>query len=208
LPPNIVKAVSYYNQLILEFDQEIYAHSVENLMNVLRVIRFNSEYLEFDISGIEIVNNYLLLTLDNNIISEIETVSYAGHLPAGEYDLDCYLRNSDNIAALSFANIEVFPVKSFFKGNKFLENKIDELAQDIEILVYPNPANGKLFVEVPSNENKWYIQLYNIYGQMLLERTVSERKTDLNIFNLISGTYYIKVISESGFEDIKLIIKN
>ena len=60
--------------------------------------------------------------------------------------------------------------------------------------LYPNPVTkGSLFIELPDGKNNELIQIFDISGKLLLTRIIAERKTEINISNLQSGLYIVKI---------------
>lgn len=85
-------------------------------------------------------------------------------------------------------------------GTDDLNNPIDS------ILVYPNPATTKLFIKTPNpSSNNTFLILYNINGQKVFERRISELTTEININNLQHGTYLVKLFGKTGVKNFKFI---
>ncbi len=68
-----------------------------------------------------------------------------------------------------------------------------------ELLVYPNPASDQLTV-ILKNEtaNKALIQLFDVYGRLVLQENVSATTSQLNTQNLESGLYFLVVNEAIG----------
>lgn len=66
-----------------------------------------------------------------------------------------------------------------------------------ELIVYPNPATSKLYVEVntPSIDNN-SIKIFNVYGRLVVEQIVITARIQLNLPNLENGLYFL-VVNES-----------
>lgn len=73
------------------------------------------------------------------------------------------------------------------------------------IVIYPNPANDNITVENTSGINNEMISVYNIQGQLLLQQTMHNTKTRIDISALPSGVYVLKVRTESGVEVRKFV---
>jgi hypothetical protein len=86
-----------------------------------------------------------------------------------------------------------------------------EEAKDIilEISVYPNPATGyvKLKVGNYDSDNLSY-RLYNIDGKPLQGNKIEGNETLIQLKNLVSGTYLLKVIDHNKELKTFKIIKN
>lgn len=84
-------------------------------------------------------------------------------------------------------------------------NGVDEQLQSFEFKIYPNPANGKVFIE--GAENGFYT-LYNSQGKKLKSEASGGNKVSIDISDCSSGIYILEVISNSQQSyRKKLIIK-
>jgi len=59
------------------------------------------------------------------------------------------------------------------------------------LLIYPNPAKDKFIIEAPYTIKG--IKLYNINGQLVIEKTEDTSQSEINVSNLPSGIYFIHV---------------
>ena len=75
-----------------------------------------------------------------------------------------------------------------------------------ELLVYPNPAIDEVTLEVLSETQKSLVQLFDISGKQLLEKTITS-KTTLSLNEFSSGIYFLKVSSNSNTSTQKLVVK-
>ena len=64
-----------------------------------------------------------------------------------------------------------------------------------EFVAYPNPTSGQFEVTIPISSKPTTVQVYNMFGQLVLENSVSENvsKTQLNLSGKPNGVYFIKV---------------
>lgn len=71
--------------------------------------------------------------------------------------------------------------------------------------IYPNPvSNGKLFIETSINGIK-SIAIYDTLGKQVLNATTSSN--EINVENLLSGIYFIKVVEDNKTSYAKFIVK-
>ena len=91
-----------------------------------------------------------------------------------------------------------------------LTSGIKEIAgQDNDVMVYPNPANSNLTVELKSNVNELITaQLFTLNGQMVNEFEIpaNENKATLSVNELESGVYVLKLLSGDIFYTKKVTI--
>ena len=71
--------------------------------------------------------------------------------------------------------------------------------------VYPNPATNNFTVDL-GNDEKANIQLFNIVGQMVYSETITG-STQVNVANLHSGVYMLKVNQNGKTYTTKVIVK-
>jgi hypothetical protein len=84
------------------------------------------------------------------------------------------------------------------------ESNLDK-GDNIEWSISPNPTESIVAITI---ENCTYctIEILDIAGRILNTVTAKENKTLFNCDALSSGIYFIKIKSESGYEDVKKLI--
>ena len=76
-----------------------------------------------------------------------------------------------------------------------------------KLLLYPNPAQDFLFVNIPKDKNIYKLEIYNSQGILTKSFNNIENGNILNIENLSNGFYIIKILyNDNTFETDKLII--
>ena len=74
-----------------------------------------------------------------------------------------------------------------------------------ELSIYPNPATGqKVFITTKKNEAK-RIEIYNVLGKNVLSINLTGK--ELNITDLESGIYILKIQEGRGTATRKLVIR-
>jgi photosystem II stability/assembly factor-like uncharacterized protein len=81
---------------------------------------------------------------------------------------------------------------------------VDELSQG-SIKVYPNPIKDVVNIESGSGIQK--VEILNITGQVVINHQVDGKIVTLNTSSLKSGVYFLKVTTESGSFDKKIVIQ-
>ena len=97
----------------------------------------------------------------------------------------------DVISASSYDN------KVAWYGNSVLE--IQDNHQN-KITLYPNPTNGKLYIN--SKQEIVLVEVYDLVGKKVLET-----KTEIDLSNLVSGIYFVKIEDQNGFSETHKVIK-
>lgn len=80
----------------------------------------------------------------------------------------------------------------------------DVLATNGFVQVYPNPTNGDVFLvfsEVLENQ----LEVIDVTGKILISKTLTGQKINLNISHLVNGVYYVKVSNEKGLSTSKIV---
>lgn len=90
-----------------------------------------------------------------------------------------------------------------FIANFLYNEGIDEIVND-NFTLYPNPANNNLFVE--STKTIFHCGIYSIDGLLVYSSDNCSEKMEINVENLSSGTYIIK-ISSDGYTQNRVFIK-
>ena len=82
-----------------------------------------------------------------------------------------------------------------------VDDAIEELNASFN--VYPNPVNDKLYVETLTQTLT--VEIYDIYGRQQ-SMVNGQQSTVIDVTNLNSGVYFVKVVTENG-ESVKRFIK-
>jgi hypothetical protein len=75
----------------------------------------------------------------------------------------------------------------------------EQIQEDLT-LIYPNPTNGLVNIEI-QNQTIQRIKVYDLQGQLIKETT--EYQFDLSNFS--NGMYFIKAQTKQGFYNYKLV---
>ena len=75
---------------------------------------------------------------------------------------------------------------------------IDDVENNTLIKIYPVPAFDKVFLDFQqlNGLQNTAISIYNIQGQMILQQTIMQSHTELNITQLAKGMYIVKVSND------------
>ena len=105
-----------------------------------------------------------------------------------------------------------YQVRAIFGNNKSAFTKevcvtatadmIDEIDSKVEI--YPNPVNDKLYIETQTQILT--IEIYDVYGRRQQLSSVSHQPSVIDVADLKSGIYFVKINTEKG-NIVKRIIK-
>jgi hypothetical protein len=70
---------------------------------------------------------------------------------------------------------------------------------------YPNPVNDKLTIETPGVTRNTFLSISNVNGQDLINRCITELKTQIDVSTLPAGVYSIRLKNENIIEVTKII---
>jgi len=76
---------------------------------------------------------------------------------------------------------------------------IEDNAANVGVLVYPNPAQEKLYVQTDANELS--VLIYNGTGSLVVQSTSSS----IDISHLLSGIYFVKVYTDSVMKIFRVV---
>ena len=73
------------------------------------------------------------------------------------------------------------------------------------LLFYPNPTKNSLTLENKASINVKTINIYDIMGQIVLAIPNAESVSTIDVSNLKTGTYFIKVTTDKGSVNWKFL---
>lgn len=163
--------------------------------------------------GLEGVTVFLVRTSDEEILTQVETDANGDFeitgIPAGDYQLLLDVVGIDvNLEGSSFTMDEegtplTISAAVSEDGISFAIEEVLGIADELEILVYPNPVKEFLNVKVAGNAT---IKLMNLSGVVLhMETFTGEVKVDVS--KLAEGVHFIEVLNKNG-RSIRKLVKN
>lgn len=94
-------------------------------------------------------------------------------------------------------------IKETWKNDAFVGLKENDA--QLNVKVYPNPANDKLNI-VFNSQSKGIIQLYNQLGELVLEEKIHTDKTEINTALFTNGIYLLSIKTQEGVSFKKVVI--
>ncbi len=82
-------------------------------------------------------------------------------------------------------------------------SNMDNMEDKHEINIYPNPTYNYVVIDL---ENDCSLEITNIFGKIILKQSFSKGKEKLNLGNLKSGYYFLRLKTKNGIVN-KTIIK-
>jgi len=123
--------------------------------------------------------------------------SFYGDADAGDYDNDGKI----DLVITGYLNPNYESASAVFKNTTDLN--ISEI--NIDVSIYPTPANEFFTIKSSSTINK--IEIFDISGKKILSKNANSKRIKMNIQNLTSGLYLLKIQTTSKIISKKLIVE-
>ena len=90
-----------------------------------------------------------------------------------------------------------------------LSGLADALANQISAVVYPNPANTQATLQINGLNQDAKIVISDIQGRILSQEEISASTTTytINLNNMASGVYYVRIVTDNVISTQKLIVE-
>jgi hypothetical protein len=79
---------------------------------------------------------------------------------------------------------------------------IESATPTLSLTIYPNPTSSGITIEIPT---QGHLSILNLNGQQLLHREITEPITTIDVSNLPSGVYEVKMVEVKGVQVGKFI---
>ena len=90
-------------------------------------------------------------------------------------------------------------------GGGFPVGLTDLASKPNTIKVYPNPSSTEITIETSSISSQNHLSIMSLSGQQLFNRQITESKTVIDISNLTSGVYILRLTNDKTVEVAKII---
>ena len=132
---------------------------------------------------------------DTVVIATVELPTYTvdSLMPETEY---CFTVTAVNPVGESEKSVEVCATTAS-------ADAIEELTSSFNI--YPNPVSDKLYIETQTQTQTLTVVVYYMFGRQQ-SKVNGQQSTVIDVTNLNSGVYFVKVVTENG-ETVKRFIK-
>ena len=151
----------------------------------------------------EINNNYfaVMRSKDGDDYEEIGTVPGAG--------------NSNSLLNYSYNDEQPYTGSSYYQLKQYdfdgafsLSNMVPVYVRVFDSLsLYPNPTTSLLTLSLPNNNQKAIINLYNMYGEVLLPQlSTLNSQFSIDLTDLSQGIYFLEVLMD-GEKVVRKIVK-
>jgi hypothetical protein len=153
---------------------------------------------------------------DNNTDAFLLKTDSLGNTDCNGYNLnfhDSLYSSTFYLPALQISNLPTIDISTTLVQTNISYSKVDPCSYKVNdiimereiIIVYPNPTNGKLNIQIPQHfvQTKT-LEIYNCIGQ--LQSVQTDRFTEMDISNLTSGLYFLMLTNiDNERQTIKII---
>ncbi len=81
----------------------------------------------------------------------------------------------------------------------------DNLINDLDFNIYPNPANHTILIET---EHHFKLEIYNSIGEIISSSSNYKTNFEISVLNFQNGIYFVKIYNENGNSTVKKLIIN
>lgn len=144
--------------------------------------------------GATVIDNYYA---PSTFIVDIDDSRVIHHQPGDYYVYYNTKDLSGNKAAQEKRLVQVREIDTVWSGVK-------EFAGADGFIIYPNPSEGKFVVEAKKSTIEM-LEIVDITGRVILHKTVSSVKTNVDITAQAKGIYFVKATDKNGYVSIRKI---
>ena len=113
----------------------------------------------------------------------------------------CYIADIDNDGYKDIVTVDIETYRvSWYKNLTYLGIE-DQPLQALSL--YPNPATNALQINNPNNVVIKQVKMYNLLGKEVIQ--VQGNSKTINVSNLQSGVYFVKLIAQEGVRSFKVV---
>ncbi len=189
---------------IMSTENDSVLYSINDLFNTMY---FNSgDYLIADSTNVEVDENDNIY--NHTLIIDLSTMtpvySISGYYPFLGFD-DICPDDSKYISGTSFAN---YSGQALICLNKIDWTKVSRKKTVSKPILFPNPTNGILRLDMLSNELVYdKIEIISLSGEKILEFIPNESKKEIDISDLPKGIYFVSFITGAKLVNSAKLIK-
>lgn len=163
-------ATVYYTNMLIDQQNNVYYYGMGASASVAK---FNATGLDTTFNGTGIKNDSALHNFQGGYIQKDNKIVFWGPIPTDS--------GSSNYSVVRYKNGSLLSSQN--------------LAIPSKISVVPNPVSDNLSITLDESSKINQIEIYDASGRMV--KKVSESTNNVNVRNLQSGTYHIKVYTSS-----------
>ncbi len=141
----------------------------------------------------------LLYTMQDTFITYVIT-------DASRYDFRLIVMPASNPQCKDTASLSVYGIKEDTTEIDTTTFIRDNYIQTI--FIYPNPTTGKFSIEIPDVTNSIQLEIYNSVGlQIYLQRLQAKKRANIDLENVATGIYLVRMVGEEYVWQQQIIIR-
>jgi hypothetical protein len=82
---------------------------------------------------------------------------------------------------------------------------VDDLDNLNPFTIFPNPSSTQITIETKATTPKFLLSIFNLHGQELISRQMTESRTVIDISHLPQGLYFVKITRDDTVKVSKLV---
>lgn len=152
----------------------------------------------------EIINVYPEVILDASVVLEINSTM----IPPCAYDFVALVTTDDLAKFCNSTKYDGLSSPSRIQLNDDSDRSEIEGETGYFVSLYPNPATFVAIVELNTDISDTQISLFDMTGREILVNIIKQgRNYELDLSNLVTGFYHVKVLNEKGTITKTLLVK-
>ncbi|MEM1322196.1 MAG: PKD domain-containing protein [Bacteroidota bacterium] len=84
---------------------------------------------------------------------------------------------------------------------------LDELEEGLEVAVFPNPSKGYFQLELPEEEGRFDLSVYNVAGQRMLNQSLGAGRQELDLSGWPAGVYLLELVGKDRRGWTRLVVE-
>ena len=150
-------------------------------------------------------------TIDSNTISGATRTIIATRNLSGSDSSDYTFSNSSSAIPIIYAHgssmtLEYHQNRNFTNLSRTAVADVNKEKQ-IQFAMYPNPVQTELNIVLPSSIQSAQVEIYSILGKKISTKKLNTSFNKMNVSNLNSGIYLIKIIGSDNTFGVKQFVK-
>lgn len=115
--------------------------------------------------------------------------------------------SSGNNPPAAFDNISIVPVNTDTTQHGGDTLSVDSYHLENSVILYPNPTSQDIHVWADNSVNISFIEIYDIYGKLILRYDVAETPKLIHVSDMASGVYLMRLTTDKGMITKKFVCK-
>jgi hypothetical protein len=183
----VEQTIITYDSILVE---QVFTHNYDTTITTENVIN-------------SYVTNYDTITVEQTVTHSYDTTITTENV------INSYVTNYDSIKITQVVEEKTIIIEYDWKLTEGEVTLVNNPETDIDFSFYPNPATDYISIKINSEYEACYLKIYTLSGSTaLIEAGIYSNKL-VDLSNLSTGTYIIRIESENGeiLKSEKLIIR-